>query len=217
MTVSPERLLDIFKSLKEQGANNINLVNPTHWAAQLIPVLEKWNHQLPVLWNSSGYESAETLEMLNSLVDIYLPDFKYIRPDKALKYSKAENYPEIAKKAIAIMRSQQKEDVFDERGIMKRGLIIRHLILPSNTNSSLEILDYLSEKFPDTYISLMAQYTPCTNLDSFPEINRKITKREYEKVINYALDKGFKKLFIQELGSADKKFIPAFDFSGIMW
>lgn len=214
--VSPEKLLDIFKALEQQGANNINLVNPTHWAVQLLPVLEKWNSKLPVIWNSSGYENVETLKMLSGLVDIYLPDFKYIRNDKAKKYSMAENYPQIAKVAINEMRNQQKVNVFDERGIMQKGLIIRHLILPSNTNSSLEIIDFLSENYPETYLSLMAQYTPCTKLDEFPEINRGITKREYDKVVNYALDKGLEKLFIQELSSADKNFIPAFDFSGVL-
>ncbi|MBE6741112.1 MAG: radical SAM protein [Ruminococcaceae bacterium] len=214
--VSPEKLLDIFKALEQQGANNINLVNPTHWAVQLLPVLEKWNSKLPVIWNSSGYEDAETLKMLSGLVDIYLPDFKYIRNDRAKKYSRAEDYPQIAKAAINEMRNQLKEDVFDERGIMQKGLIIRHLILPSNTNSSLEIIDFLSENYPETYLSLMAQYTPCTKLDEFPEINRGVTKREYDKVVNYALDKGLEKLFIQELSSADKNFIPAFDFSGVL-
>ena len=216
MIVSPEKLLDIFKSLEQQGANNINLVNPTHYAKQLVPVLEKWNKRLPVVYNSSGYESVETLKKLNGLVDIYLPDFKYIRPDKAKKYSKAKNYPEIAKAALYEMRNQQKEDVFDDRGIMQKGMVIRHLILPSNTNSSLEIIDYIAENFGDTYLSLMAQYTPCTQLANFPELNRKITKREYDKVVNYALDKGLNRLFIQELSSAEEKFIPAFDFSGIM-
>ena len=215
--VTPEKLLDIFKSLEQQGANNINLVNPTHYARGLVPVLEKWRGKLPVIWNSSGYESEETLKMLSGLVDIYLPDFKYIKSDKAKRYSQAENYPEIAKKALHEMRNQQKEDVFDERGIMQKGVIIRHLILPSNTNSSLEIIDYLRENFPNTYLSLMAQSVPCGNLEDYQEINRKITKREYEKVINYALDKGVSKLFIQELSSANEKFIPAFDFSGIMW
>ena len=214
--ISPEKLLDIFKALEQQGANNINLVNPTHWAVQLLPVLKKWNSKLPVIWNSSGYEDAETLKMLGGLVDIYLPDFKYIRNDRAKKYSSAEDYPQIAKAAINEMRNQLKEDVFDERGIMQKGLIIRHLILPSNTNSSLEIIDYLSENYPETYLSLMAQYTPCTELEEFPEINRGITKREYDKVVNYALDKGLEKLFIQELSSADKNFIPAFDFSGVL-
>lgn len=216
MKVSPDKLLDIFKSLEQQGANNINLVNPSHYVRALIPVLEKWNHALPVVYNSSGYESVNTLEMLDGLIDIYLPDFKYIRGDKAKKYSFAENYPEVAKKAISEMRNQQREDAFDERGIMKKGLIIRHLILPSNTNSSLEIIDYIKENFDNTYLSLMAQYIPCNNPEGFPEINRRITKREYEKVVSYALNQGMDKLFIQELSSADKKFIPAFDFSGIM-
>ncbi|MBR3738104.1 MAG: radical SAM protein [Eubacterium sp.] len=214
--VKPEKLLEIFEKLKEQGANNINLVNPSHYSKALIPVLEKWNHSLPVVWNSSGYESVETLKMLSGLVDIYLPDFKYIRNEKALRYSKAQNYPEIAKAAIAEMRNQQKNDAFDGRGIMQSGVIIRHLVLPSNTNSSLEIIDYIADNFKNTYLSLMAQFTPCTNLSSFPEINRKITKREYDKVVDYALGKGIEKLFIQELSSSDENFIPAFDFSGIM-
>ncbi|MBR4241202.1 MAG: radical SAM protein [Eubacterium sp.] len=215
-TVKPEKLLEIFEKLKEQGANNINLVNPSHYSKALIPVLEKWNHSLPVVWNSSGYENVETLKMLSGLVDIYLPDFKYIRNEKALRYSKAQNYPEIAKAAIAEMRKQQKNDAFDGRGIMQSGVIIRHLVLPSNTNSSLEIIDYIADNFKNTYLSLMAQFTPCTNLSSFPEINRKITKREYDKVVDYALGKGIEKLFIQELSSSDENFIPAFDFSGIM-
>jgi len=214
--ITPDKLLDIFKSLKEQGAHNINLVNPTHYARALVPVLEKWKNELPVVYNTSGYESAQTLKMLDGLVDIYLPDFKYIRSEKAKKYSAAENYPEIAMQALSEMRKQQKQDIFDENGIMQRGMIIRHLILPSNTNSSLEIIDYIADNFGDTYLSLMAQYVPCGDLSAATEINRKITKREYEKVINYALNKGLDRLFIQELCSADKKFIPKFDFSGII-
>ena len=214
--ISNEKLLDIFKSLEAQGANNINLVNPTHYARQLIPVLEKWGGRLPVIYNSSGYESAQTLKMLDGLIDIYLPDFKYIRSEKAKKYSAAEKYPEIAKAAINEMRNQQRNDAFDERGIMQKGMIIRHLVLPSNTNSSLEIIDYIKENFKDTYLSLMAQYVPCGELENFREINRKITKREYNKVVNYALESGLDKLFIQELSSASENFIPAFDFSGIM-
>ena len=214
--ITAEKLLDIFKALEQQGANNINLVNPTHYARALVPVLEKWNGTLPVIYNSSGYEDVETLKMLGGLVDIYLPDLKYIRNDKAKKYSAAENYFEIAVKAISEMRNQQKEDVFDKRGIMQKGLIIRHLILPSNTNSSLEIIKYISENLPNTYLSLMAQYVPCGDLSEYNEINRRITKREYDKVVNFALEKGLDKLFIQELSSADEKFIPAFDFSGVL-
>ena len=214
--VSADKLLDIFKALKEQGANNINLVNPTHYVGALIPVLEKWKGELPVVYNTSGYESVESLKMLDGLIDIYLPDFKYIRIDKAKKYSAAGDYPEVVKKAISEMRRQQTKDVFDERGIMKRGVVIRHLILPSNTNSSLEIIDYIKKNLPDTYLSLMAQYTPCGELSAFSEINRKITEREYDKVVNYAINQGISKLYIQELSSANEKFIPAFDFSGIV-
>ena len=214
--VSAEKLLDIFKALEEQGANNINLVNPTHYARALVPVLEKWGGRLPVIYNSSGYESVETLEILDGLIDIYLPDLKYIRSDKAKKYSSAENYFEIAQKAISEMRKQQKKDVFDEKGIMQKGMIIRHLILPSNTNSSIDIIKFISENYPDTYLSLMAQYVPCGDLSAFPEINRKITKREYDKVVDFALNQGMSRLFIQELSSADEKFIPAFDFSGVL-
>lgn len=214
--ISDEKLKKIFDSLISQGANNINLVNPTHYAERLARFLEKNKPCVPVIYNSSGYESVETLKMLDGLVDIYLPDFKYIRPDKAKRYSSAENYFEIACAALSEMARQIPNDEFDENGIMKKGVIIRHLVLPSNTNSSLEILDYLSKDYKNRYISLMAQYTPCGKLDAFPEINRKITKREYNKVVDYAVNSGFENLFLQKLTSADKNFIPAFDFSGIM-
>jgi len=214
--VSDARLVEIFESLIAQGAENINLVNPTHYAPRLAEVLSKWRCPVPVVYNSSGYERVETLRQLEGLVDIYLPDFKYIRPDKALRYSAAEDYPETAMAALAEMRRQRPKDVFDERGIMQKGMIVRHLILPANTNSSLAVLDYMKECFPDTYLSLMAQYTPCGNLENTPEINRRITPREYNKVADYAIALGFDKIFLQKLSSADKNFIPAFDFTGIM-
>ncbi len=214
VTVSDERLVEIFESLISQGAENINLVNPTHYAERLAELFESYKSPVPIVYNSGGYESTETLRKLRGKVDIYLPDLKYIRPDKAQRYSGAKDYFYYASKALLEMRSQV-EDVF-ENGMMKSGMIVRHLILPKNTNSSLEIIDWLCENLPDTYISLMAQYTPCGSLDGFDEINRKITRREYDKVVDYALSKGISRLFIQELSSADKKFIPAFDFSGIM-
>lgn len=212
--ISDDRLIEIFENLVSQGANNINLVNPTHYADRLAEVLSKWNSPVPIVYNSSGYENVESLKKLDGLVDIYLPDFKYSRNDKALKYSRAENYPEVVKTAIAEMKGQCSSYEFD-KGIMKKGVIIRHLVLPSNTNSSLEILDYLAENYSDTYISLMAQYTPCGSLNNYPEINRKLTEREYNKVVNYALDLGLKNLFIQELSSANDSYIPDFDFTGI--
>ncbi|MBO5495564.1 MAG: radical SAM protein [Eubacterium sp.] len=213
--VSAFQLKRIFEDLIEQGAENINLVNPTHYADRLAELLGDFASPVPIVYNSSGYESVETLKKLRGKIDIYLPDFKYTRSDKAQKYSLAPDYPEVAKKAILEMRSQV-EDSFDERGMMQSGLIVRHLILPQNTNSSLEALGWLSDNLKDTCVSLMAQYVPCGNLEEYPELNRKITEREYNKVLSFALSKGIDKLFIQELASADKKFIPAFDFTGIV-
>lgn len=215
MEISDERLIEIFESLIEQGANNINLVNPTHYASRLADVLTKWKSPVPIVYNSSGYEKAETLKALDGLVDIYLPDLKYIRADKALRYSAAGDYFERASKAIMEMRRQVR-DRFESDGMMQSGMIVRHLILPQNTNSSIEILKWLKENLPDTYVSLMAQYTPCGELDGTPELKRKITRREYDKVADFAVANGFEKLFLQELASADSNFIPKFDFTGIL-
>ena len=215
--VSDKHLVEIFERLIDEGAHNINLVTPTHYALELAEVLKSWRSPVPIVYNSSGYESVETLRALEGLVDIYLVDFKYISGERAKRYSKAENYPETAKAAVFEMCRQIPEDEFDENGMMKKGVIIRHLVLPSNTNQSLKILDYLSADYKKRYISLMAQYVPCGVLSEYPEIDRKITKREYEKVVDYAVNKGFDNIFIQKLSSSEKKFIPAFDFSGIMW
>lgn len=213
--ISDERLIEIFEELIDEGAQNINLVNPTHYATRLAEVLSKWKCPVPIVYNSSGYESVETLRLLEGIVDIYLPDFKYIRSEKAQRYSRAKDYPQVVKEALFEMRRQQPEDIF-ENGIMKSGMIIRHLILPQNTNSSLEIIDYIKENFESTYLSLMAQYVPCGNLKDFPELQRKITKREYEKVVDYACQKGLQRVFVQELGSADKMYIPPFDLNGVI-
>lgn len=212
--ISDDKLISIFENLISQGANNINLVNPTHYAKRLAKVISRWKSPVPIVYNSSGYEEVETLKALDGLIDIYLPDLKYIRAEKAMRYSKAADYFEKASAALLEMR-RQVEDKFDG-DIMKSGMIIRHLILPQNTNSSIAVLDFIKSNFPNTFVSLMAQYTPCGDLSEFPEINRKITKREYEKVVNYAFDNSFDKLFIQELSSADKSFIPKFDFTGVL-
>ena len=212
--ISDDKLISIFENLISQGANNINLVNPTHYAKRLAKVLSRWKSPVPIVYNSSGYEEVETLKALDGIIDIYLPDLKYIRAEKAMRYSKAEDYFEKASPALLEMRHQV-EDKFDG-DIMKSGMIIRHLILPQNTNSSIAVLGFIKSNFPNTFVSLMAQYTPCGDLSEFPEINRKITKREYEKVVNYAFDNSFDKLFIQELSSADKSFIPKFDFTGVL-
>lgn len=214
--VSDDKLIDIMKRLVDEGANNINFVNPTHYSLQLLRVLEKYKPPVPIVYNTSGYDSVETLKMLDGAVDIYLPDFKYIRPEKALKYSKAEDYPQVAEEALAEMKRQVGDDVFDENGIMQRGMIIRHLVLPSNTNSSISALDYLAENFGDTYISVMAQYVPCGDLTEYKEINRPLTQREYDKVVNHIFDLGLQKIFVQELEAASDEFIPDFDFTGVV-
>lgn len=215
MEISDDRLIEIFENLIKQGANNINLVNPTHYASRLADVLTKWKSPVPIVCNSSGYEKVETLKALDGLIDIYLPDLKYIRTDKALRYSAAGDYFERASKAILEMR-RQVNDRFDSEGMMQSGMIVRHLILPQNTNSSIEILKWIKENLPDTYVSLMAQYTPCGELDDTPELKRRITQREYDKVADFAVANGFEKLFLQELESADSDFIPKFDFTGIL-
>lgn len=214
--VSEERLIRIFEHLVDEGANNINLVNPTHYAVQLTNTLKKYKPPVPVVYNTSGYDSVDTLKLLDGLVDIYLPDFKYIRNDKASRYSRAEDYPQFAMPALTEMKRQVGNDVFDENGIMKRGMIIRHLVLPGNTNSAIQALDYLAENFGDTYISVMAQYVPCTDLSEYKEINRKITKREYDKVVNHILELGLEKVFLQKLESATEDYIPDFDLSGVV-
>lgn len=215
ITVSAPKLIEIFERLIDSGAENINLVNPTHYALQIKELFSKWKCPVPVVYNSGGYESAQTLKALDGIIDIYLPDFKYIRSDKAAKYSRAADYPQVAKTALKEMLRQQPKAVFDG-GVMKKGVIIRHLILPGNTNSAVDIIDYCKNNFPGAYLSLMAQYTPCGNLEKYPEINRKITKREYEKVVDYAIRSGMQNVFVQELSSASENFIPPFDFTGVM-
>lgn len=213
--VSSDKLIEIFEKLIAEGAENLNLVNPTHYAVKLKELFEKWHCPVPIVYNSSGYESVETLKMLSGIVDIYLPDFKYIRGEKAKRYSRAQDYPETAKAAIAEMLRQQPQCVF-ENGIMKKGVIIRHLILPANTNSSIEIIDYFKDNFQGAYLSLMAQYIPCTDLSEYPEISKKITEREYKKVLDHAVLAGLENVFVQELSSADEVYIPPFDFTGVM-
>lgn len=215
--VDDERLVRIFEQLIEQGAENINLVNPAHYAAALARLFKGWKCPVPVVYNTSGYESVETLRLLDGIVDIYLPDFKYIRPDKAQRYSKAADYPQVAKNALAEMKRQVPGYEFGSGSIMKKGVIIRHLVLPQNTNSAVEIIDYLAENYSDTYLSLMAQYVPCNDLSAYPEINRKITEREYNKVVDYAENRGLSRVFIQQKDSASKEYIPEFDFTGVLW
>lgn len=214
--VSDERLTGIFDELTAEGVHNINLVNPTHYAMRLKTVLQNYQSSVPIVYNSSGYEKVSTLKELLGLIDVFLPDLKYIRPDRAEKYSMAPDYFDYAGKALLEMKRQCPENIYDEEGIMQKGLIVRHLILPKNTNQSVDILSWIKNNLgEDTTLSLMSQYTPYGKTENIPELQRKITLREYEKVITAAENMGFKNIFLQESTSASENFIPEFDFTGV--
>lgn len=217
--ITAERLAEIFLELQGQKANNINLVTATHYVPQVITALQQAKTQglaIPVVYNCGGYERVETLKMLEGLVDIYLPDFKYMDPERAKRYSHAENYPEIAKDALAEMVRQQPAAVFDERGIMTKGVIVRHLMLPGGIKDSKAVVKYLYETYENSiYISLMNQYTPLPHVESFPEINRKLKKFEYDRLVDYAISLGVENGFIQEGETVSESFIPAFTNEGV--
>lgn len=214
--LTSEELCRAFLLLQEKNAENINLVTPTHFVPQIAKAIEDAKARgmrLPIVYNTASYESVETLEMLDGLVDIYLPDLKYQSDAVSLRYSNAPDYFEYAADAIAEMVRQTKNPVF-EKGLMKRGTIVRHMVLPGHTKDSNNIIRYLYETFRDTiYISIMNQYTPPQDIEArgFSELSRKVTKREYEKVINEALRLGVVNAFIQEGETASESFIPDFD------
>lgn len=219
--ITVERLAEIFLKLQEKKANNINLVTPTHFMPQIARALELAKREglyLPVVYNSSGYECVESLKELEGLVDIYLPDFKYWSGETAGRYSGAEDYPGIAIAAIEEMVRQTGNPKFDGRGIMSGGVIVRHLLLPGQVSEAKRIVRYLYETYNDRiYMSLMNQYTPLDSLDrqKFPELNRKVTEREYEKLIDYAIEIGVEHAFIQEGQTAEESFIPDFTLRGL--
>lgn len=214
-----EYLAKIFLQLQKEGAANLNLVTGTHYVPQIIRsfgIAKEKGFRIPVLYNSSGYESVETLKLLEGAVDIYLPDFKYINSVTAKKYSNASDYPQITKMAIKEMVRQCKEAMFDDEGYMQRGVIVRHLILPGHVEESKQILAYLYGTYGnDIYYSIMNQYTPLKHVEAYPEINRKITEAEYDEVVDFAIDLGIENGFIQEGETADESFIPQFDCEGI--
>ncbi|MBE5813056.1 MAG: radical SAM protein [Clostridiales bacterium] len=216
--ITIERLAEIFIELQNRDANNINLVTPTHYVPQIIEAIKlaKQNGlNIPIVYNSSGYENVETIKLLNGYIDIYLPDFKYFDNDLAIKLSNTPNYFIKALACIDEMVSQIKENVFDENGIMQKGVIIRHLILPGHTLDSKKIIKELLDRYKNkVYISLMSQYTPIKNLP-YTELNRKLSKTEYNRVVDYALNLGLVNGFIQDGESAKESFIPDFDISGV--
>ena len=220
--ISLERLVDIFLELQEKGANNINLVTPGHFVPQIVKALDQAKKEgltLPVVYNTSSYETVDTIRMLDGYVDIYLPDFKYMSPVLSKKYSHAPDYAQVAKAAIAEMVRQTGKAVFvngDEDNLILRGTIVRHLTLPGCMEDSMQILKYLHDTYGDMiYISIMNQFTPLSNLEKYPELNRKITDEEYEALVDYAIEIGIENGFIQEGDTAEESFIPAFDCEGV--
>ena len=215
--VTEENLLRMFDRLIEQGAHNLNLVNPTHYAPMLAKALKKYCSPVPVIYNSGGYERVEMLKALEGLVDIYLPDLKYVDSAVSLRYSGAADYFDYASKAILEMSRQVGKAAFDKNGVMKKGLIVRHLILPRNTAQSIKALTWIHENLPEgTLGSLMCQYTPCGELENFPELQRRLTRREYEKVVDQMLELGLTGGYLQELSSAKEEYIPPFDLTGVI-
>ena len=211
--ISIEELAEIFKTLEMQGAHNINLVNPTHYVDKIIDALKIYKPNIPIVYNTHGYEKIETLEKINDYIDIYLPDLKFFSPKISQRYTGKNNYFEYASAAIKYMM-QAKPTVFDGDGMMKSGVIIRHLVLTLNTDDSIKIIDFLNENICNgAYFSLMAQYTPFGEIDDYPELKRKISKREYDKVLSHLFScENLNNCFLQELSSAKEIFIPKWDF-----
>ncbi len=208
--ITTKQLANLFKKFEKKGALNINLVTPTHFTNQIIEALKIYKPQIPIVWNTGGYELKENVEKLKDYVDIYLADLKYMDNKLAFKYSKANNYVENACASLVKMRQNQPNDVF-ENGLMKKGVIVRHLILPNHTNDSIECLNFICKNLgKDTIVSLMSQYEPRYNAKKFEEINRKITPLEYKRVVNHALKLNMMNCYTQDLSSADSKYTPKF-------
>lgn len=217
--ISKERLSDIFMELADKGANNINLVTPGQYIPDIVWAVndaKSRGMKLPIIYNTSGYENVTELKLLEGIVDVYLPDFKYMDSTLSARYSRAKDYPSVAKQALSEMVRQQPDVVIDDAtGLIQKGVIVRQLLLPGHVNDAKAVLKYLYDTYHDhVYISMMSQFTPIA-LEDYPEINRTVTKREYERLVNYALEIGITNAFIQEGDVANDSFIPAFDCEGV--
>ena len=217
--ISSQRLTEIFLELQGKGAANINLVTAGHFVVPVKEALLRAKEQglaIPVIYNSGGYERVETLRFLEPVVDVWLPDFKYMDGRLARDYSKAEDYPQTAKKALEEMVRQAGECRFDKEGYIQKGVIVRHLILPGHTRDSMEILSYLHKTYGEHInISVMNQYTPLPQVKDLEPLNRKVTRREYRRVLDFALDLGIEQGYFQEGETAKESFIPLFDYEGL--
>ncbi len=214
-TISVERLAAIFRELEAAGAHNINLVNPTHYANSIRQALLLYKPNIPVIYNSSGYERVETLRPLEGLVDGYLPDCKYIHGDIADAFSGAADYFQYAAPAIAEMARQTGPVMLDEAGMLQKGTIVRHLVLPGHTKESMAVLDWLAQHKDILWVSLMFQYTPMGEIDNFPELQRRLTRRECDKVWAHMEALGIQNGYVQDLESSGSAMIPTFDLTGV--
>lgn len=217
--ITIDRLAEIFVEQQGRGVNNINLVTPTMYAYQIIEAIKIARNKglnIPVIYNSNGYESVQTIKDLNGYIDVYLPDFKYYSDEIAIKYSKAPHYKEIATEAIKEMYNQVGSAQFDENGIIKKGMIIRQLILPNHVQNSKNILKWIKENMPqDVYVSVMAQYFPTYKAKEDDLLNRKITIKEYRAVENYLYSLELENGYMQDLGKHEEEYVPEFDFRNV--
>ena len=219
--VTVEQLAETFLDLERQYANNINLVTPTHFAPQIVRAVRIARARglaIPIVYNTGSYETEETVRSLEGTVDVFLPDLKFMDPEISDRYAKAPDYFEVAEKAIRAMVEIAGQPTFDERGMMKRGVIVRHMVLPGHTKDSKRIISYLHETYGEKiYVSIMNQYTPMPGIgDEFPELARHVTKREYGRVVDHAIELGMENVFIQEGPTAAESFIPEFDGTGLI-
>lgn len=213
-TLSVPQLAECFRDLEAQGAHNINLVTASHFVLPVLEALSLYRPHIPIVWNSSGYESEQTLALLDGHIDIYLPDYKYIDPKMAALLSHAPDYPQVALRAIAAMRRQTGPAVYDADGLMLRGTQIRHLLLPGLSGDAMRILTSIADALPPTPVSLMSQYVPCGRAKEIPGMNRRVTRREYERVAAHMRALGLPG-YVQSLSAASEDFVPAFDGTGI--
>ena len=217
--ISIERLSLMMLELEERGANNINLVTPTHYVPSIIEAIKLARSKglsIPIVYNTSGYESVSSLKLLNGYIDVYLTDFKYFDNKLGLELSKCFNYFEITSMAINEMYKQVGKNIFDDDGLMVKGIIVRCLVLPSKGNDTKKIINYLYKKYHDNiYLSIMNQYTPVNYIEKYPFLNKTVSDKEYQDIIDYALDLGVKYAYIQEGETCSDSFIPAFDLEGV--
>lgn len=215
--ITVEHLAEIFLKQQEKNAHNINLVTPTMYVYQIIEAIKIAKSKglnIPIIYNSNGYENIETIKLLNGYIDVYLPDLKYYTNELSKKYSKVDNYFETATKAIKEMYNQVGQAKFDENGLIKKGVIIRHLVLPNHIQNTKNILKWISDNMPDDiYVSVMAQYFPTYKAKDDDLINRKLNKKEYNEVLNYLYSLDLENGYIQELGLHEEEYVPNFDFS----